>query len=396
MVADTTTPSLQLLLQGTGNNNNAWGDNLNDQVISRLDTAVAGVTVLSGLTGGDVELTNDQALSSTLVLTGALTSKLTIIVANRPKQWRIINDTTGDFVTLIKTAVGSPRNIPTKKVGQYTCIGNGAIYRADAHTVGEYFFHSGNDVPPGALECTNALKKRADFVDLFSAIGTKFGSTDSTDFKLPPGYDTGRYLRSRTASLASGTIQANQNKTHTHDGSGTTSTESANHFHTGSGSTGVESANHDHLVSGSTGAISNDHAHVASGATAGMNGNNPHLHTGASGALFQGNSTGVSGVQGGSPYPIVIDGTLGYTSYTNIDHSHSFSVSTSGVSANHTHVFTAGTGIQRQSHTHSVSVTTGNQNVSHTHTYSFTTGNGSADGSEARPESLVGILCIRY
>lgn len=322
-MVDTTTPIFGLLLQATGGNPNAWGTNLNNSVITPIENAIAGVNTISGLTGGAYSLTQANALYATIKLQGTLASDLTITVPATANKWTFINElVTAGFYVLIKVAAQTAVNIPHGKVTEITCDGTN-MYRHDRHKVGELFYHAGS-VPNGALECTGATPLRASALDLFTAISTTWGvGNGSTTFTLPDGYTAGKFLRSRTASVAVGTAQTNQNKAHTHTGSGTTSVESADHTHTGSGATSGQSANHTHAttIPGNTG------------------------------------NTGGGGAFGNLP---IASNTGGFSA----DHAHTYSFTTAGISANHTH------------------------------TYSFTT--SSDGGTEARPENISAILCIRY
>jgi hypothetical protein len=326
-MVDTTTPIFGLLLQATGGNNNSWGINLNNQVFTPLENAVAGCLTISGLTGGAYSLTQANALYGTIKLQGTLSSDLTITVPSTANNWRFINElTTAGFYVLIKVAAQTAVNIPHGKVTEITCDGTN-MYRHDREEVGEIFYHAGS-VPGGALECTGATPLRASALDLFAKIGTTWGvGNGTTTFTIPDGYTAGKFLRSRTASVTLGTSQTNQNKAHTHTGSGTTSNQSADHSHTFSGSTGA------------------------------MNQNASHTHSSNAAINSGGSSTGGGGFS--------INPIGGATiNSTNTDHAHAFSGTTSGVS------------------------------VDHTHTYSFTT--SSDGGTEARPENLSAILCIRY
>ena len=299
-MVDTTTPILGLLLQATGGNNNSWGINLNNQVFTPLENAVKGCLTISGLTGGAYSLTQANALYGTIKLQGTLASDLTITVPATANNWRFINElTTAGFYVLIKVAAQTAVNIPHGKVTEITCDGTN-MYRHDREEVGEIFYHAGS-VPGGALECTGATPLRASALDLFAKIGTTWGAGNgTTTFTIPDGYTAGKFLRSRTASVTLGTSQTDQNKAHTHTGSGTTSTESADHTHTFSGSTGAMSANASHTHS--------------------TNGN-----------------SGTSTTGGGA---FTIGGASAETiNATNTDHTHTFSGTTSGKSATHTHTY---------------------------------------------------------
>jgi microcystin-dependent protein len=189
--------------------------------------------------------------------------------------------------------------------------------------------YAGTSAPTGWLECTGAAVSRTTYAALFTAIGTTWGAGDgSTTFNLPGDrYRVGR----NTAAAAVGTLQASQNKTHTHTGSGTTGNDSPDHTHDMTHTTGNsnQSLNHAHsftqaVASGLVGPV-----------TAGA-GSWPSYGSGA--------TTGAADLTG---------------------HNHSFSGSTGGRSAFHQHGF------------------------------SVTTGNGSADGTDARPLSAVYLTCIK-
>ena len=84
-----------------------------------------GVTALTGLTGGTVTPTPAQAAKGSITLAGALGSALTIVLPSWLKNWTITNNTTGAFVTIVKTAAGSGVTIP--QTGQPTRVsGDGA------------------------------------------------------------------------------------------------------------------------------------------------------------------------------------------------------------------------------------------------------------------------------
>ena len=154
--------------------------------------------------------------------------------------------------------------------------------------------------PTGWLECNGAAVSRTTYADLFAAIGTTWGSGDgSTTFNLPPDrYRVGK----NTASAAVGTLQASQNKAHTHTGSGTTGSISADHTHAFSGSTSSTDVDHTHSYttpntptfvangadkqvfaysggSSTTSGQSNGHTHTFSGATGGVSSNHTHAYS---------------------------------------------------------------------------------------------------------------------
>jgi len=71
-----------------------------------------GTTAVTGLTGGTTTLTPAQAAKGTITLAGTLGSAQTIILPTWLKNWTITNNTTGSYVTIVKTASGSGVTIP--------------------------------------------------------------------------------------------------------------------------------------------------------------------------------------------------------------------------------------------------------------------------------------------
>jgi hypothetical protein len=184
---------------------------------------------------------------------------------------------------------------------------------------------------------------RTTYAALFTAIGTTWGVGDgSTTFNLPPDrYRVGR----NAAAVAVGTLQASQNKTHTHTGSGTTGNENADHTHTQQGT--VTSGNSNQSL---------DHTHTINGASGYVWADGPY-----------------GGGQGGG-------GSFGHTGFNNI-----------------TAAASSTTGYNLNAHQHNVTLSgqTGGISVVHQHPFSVTTGNGSADGTDARPLSAVYLTCIK-
>jgi microcystin-dependent protein len=181
----------------------------------------------------------------------------------------------------------------------------GGVLRANgAAFPGMIADHGGTTAPTGWLACDGQAVSRTTYADLFAAIGTTWGAGDgSTTFNVPNLAI--RYRRHRdnsTVAGAVGTLQNPQNLSHTHTGSGTTSS------------------------------VSNDHTHTFSGSTGGMSANAVHSHSYTAPQLGPGTGTSPNYFFSGA-------GQAATTSAVNIDHSHAFSGTTGGISANHTHTY---------------------------------------------------------
>lgn len=130
MPSDTFTPRLQLREQGTGNNDNTWGDLLNG-TLQMIEDAIAARSAIS-VTGGSTTLTDDQARSMILNFSGTLSSTQTIEVANRSKMWLVRNATSGSFTLSMKTSSGSAVEIPQGGWCTVFCDGGDSIFVSPA------------------------------------------------------------------------------------------------------------------------------------------------------------------------------------------------------------------------------------------------------------------------
>jgi microcystin-dependent protein len=216
MPSDTNSELLGLLMQATGNNNNTWGDNLNNFVFSYLEQAIAGYSSIA-VTGGAETLSAAEHRCGMIEFAGTLTSNCTVTVDNTSKRWRIFNNTDGAFVLLMKTASGDAIEIPQGTHKDVICDGADNLYRMDKSEVGSFLHFGGTSAPAGYLECSGGTFVRADHPDLFAAIGTTWGAGNgATTAGLPDFVTNNRFLRAAGGSLSVGTYQSNQNAAHTH------------------------------------------------------------------------------------------------------------------------------------------------------------------------------------
>ena len=183
-------------------------------------------------------------------------------------------------------------------------IGNGAV------AVGS--IHMFPIAPPGLgseyLELNGATYANSSFPDLANFLG-QGGST----FIVPDLYSTGRFPRSRSASVGAWVAQGNQNKSHYHNVAGTTGAadRSLDHLHTGSGTTGSMNR-------------SNPHSHPMSAVQA-VGGN---LAGGGAFGLTQSTNTGATDINHEHPFSFTSNGMD-----RSIDHLHGFNVNSGGGSA---------------------------------------------------------------
>jgi hypothetical protein len=122
---------LRLELQATGENATTWGIKTNNN-INLLAESVAGAATVNVAGSGDYTLSTangvtDEARQATLVLTGLLTGDRNVIIPSSPKNYTIINQTTGAFAITLKQSGGTgvliPRDGPTIAVAtSTTCV----------------------------------------------------------------------------------------------------------------------------------------------------------------------------------------------------------------------------------------------------------------------------------
>ena len=129
MAADTFSAILGFRLQGTGNNENTWGELLNDEVFQFAEDAIAGKSALS-LNGGTTTLSAIEARSNTLLFTGTLVSGEEITIPNASKSWVVSNLTSGSFATTLKTASGAAATVPQGGWTLAWCDGSNVTYVA--------------------------------------------------------------------------------------------------------------------------------------------------------------------------------------------------------------------------------------------------------------------------
>lgn len=229
MVADTYSARVGLIEQATGNNNNNWGTIFNSSFTDLLDRVIAGIDT-HAVTGGTLDLSvgtlppsGPSPVAATIqTFTGTLTSAQTVIWPALTGCWRFSNSTSGAFPLLIKTsAQATPICIPANKLFCDVFCNGTSVFRMNRHEIGRVSYHAGTTVPDGMLECDGSSLLQASYPDLFAVIGTTYGSVDGTHFTLPNLKDTGRFIRSRSASITIGTSQSNQNAAHTHSVTGT-------------------------------------------------------------------------------------------------------------------------------------------------------------------------------
>jgi|TARA_R100000084_G_C4643673_1_gene145361 hypothetical protein len=111
-MASTYTSRIRLEKQADGENPNAWGLILNQNVIDMVDEAVAGMVSVNCATGTTITLSTangatDDSRNAAITLTGALGGDTTIVFPAQEKTYFIRNSTSGDYNVLLKAGTGT-------------------------------------------------------------------------------------------------------------------------------------------------------------------------------------------------------------------------------------------------------------------------------------------------
>lgn len=100
-------PNLGIELPDVGSDQDTWGDILNND-LTILDKAVQYDVISKTLAGVDVTLTDVEAASAVINLTGTLTANVNVIVPATPvRVYLVRNQTSGAFTVTVKTAAGT-------------------------------------------------------------------------------------------------------------------------------------------------------------------------------------------------------------------------------------------------------------------------------------------------
>jgi len=265
-------PLLRLELQATGENATTWGVKTNTN-LELLAESIAGAVTLNVAGSGDYTLSTsngaeDQARQAILILTGTLTGDRNIIVPSSPKNYTVINQTSGSFTVTLKQSGGSGVVIPTTGPTISVCTSTTCVDSIGATPYTKTFLAAtsataaqavlGAIIPPGAmmeyggasapsgwLLCDGAAVSRTTYAALFAIIGTAYGVGDnSTTFNLPD-------RRDRFGIGASGTVaRGSTGGSTTSGGTALTTAQLPSHTHTG---TTGSSGEHRHTLAGSDG-----------------------------------------------------------------------------------------------------------------------------------------------
>jgi hypothetical protein len=129
-MADSFTPNLHLALQVTGENDGTWGNDLNTNVFSIIDS-VLGSALSITVSNADVTLNTAQTQNSIIAIGGSTTANINVIFPPIGRTFFIINFATGSGTVSVKTsAVGAVAQTLSRGVGTFFLINGVNIIRA--------------------------------------------------------------------------------------------------------------------------------------------------------------------------------------------------------------------------------------------------------------------------
>jgi microcystin-dependent protein len=237
---------------------------------------------------------------------------------------------------------------------------------------GQIIVTAGKQAPPYTLLCNGAAISRAQYAELFAAIGTTYGAGDGvTTFNLP-NLGEGTVIKATVDAIKVGTYSAGALLTHTH---GATAAAGGDHGHSVSLTAG---GGHSHGASASG---VGDHAHAAW-----TDGQGNHAHSGSTDAQGQhshvtlnslfGDGTGSNYVGGGGPAFRNMQrqtndaGNHAHNFGTDWQGNHGHNIGMNGAGAHSHTISIAAVG----DHTHGLSLANGG---SHSHTLTIAAAGGS-------------------
>jgi len=129
---DTYTSNLRLVLQATGSNSGTWGTELNNQMITLVDSSIAGIAAIA-TTGGTTTLTvgngaADQSREAILSITGTLTSNAIIVAPASVSKIYLVNNATSGAHTVTMSSAGLGTSVNITQGSTQLCYTDGTNF----------------------------------------------------------------------------------------------------------------------------------------------------------------------------------------------------------------------------------------------------------------------------
>ena len=134
--------SLKLELIADGEQAGTWGDTTNKNLGTLLEQAITGVATIT-MTDADYTLSNlnglsDEARNAVIIATGTNTALRNIIAPLVPKEYTVVNNTTGGYPVTIGASTGATITIGNGISKNVYCDGSTGFYQTLVTTGGTF------------------------------------------------------------------------------------------------------------------------------------------------------------------------------------------------------------------------------------------------------------------
>jgi hypothetical protein len=134
--------SLKLELIADGEQAGTWGDTTNKNLGTLLEQAITGVVTIT-MTDADYTLSNlnglsDEARNAVIIATGTNTALRNIVAPLVPKEYTVVNNTTGGYAVTIGASTGTVVTVGNGVTQNVYCDGSTGFYKSVVATGGTF------------------------------------------------------------------------------------------------------------------------------------------------------------------------------------------------------------------------------------------------------------------
>lgn len=131
-MATTYTTRLRLAKPTPGELTDTWGAVVNAGLTSLVDDSIAGIAAVTHDDSANYTLTanngaTDEARCAVLSITGTLTAARNVVCPTQPKQYVVVNATTGGYAITLKTTAGTGISVAAGTSAMLRCDGTNVI-----------------------------------------------------------------------------------------------------------------------------------------------------------------------------------------------------------------------------------------------------------------------------
>ena len=131
-MASTATDRNKFRKQGTGDNEDTWGTELNEDVIDRIDTALDGLESVNCAGSSNITLTTtdyeeNQYRNRMLNLTGDVTADISVVAPQLEKWWFVLDNTNTSNTVTFTASGGNGVELRNGEVNMLYCDGTDVV-----------------------------------------------------------------------------------------------------------------------------------------------------------------------------------------------------------------------------------------------------------------------------